>query len=219
MPPSPIRMFFAPEAHHRGRGACRVQEREGVRARAQCRHPESALRLEVGRPGETSDVGGARSGDRSLLVSATRAHFDQCAALCCADHPSRRRSDRRVVVQNRQCEGFQDDALAERAVDGQHGGAGEVELTFGVPVHVPAEPVIGEVCERLAIAEVRKRRQCRLVERELRQRFHESGGSGDHAVAAAFGKPAGEHLERRPPVRGPVVQRSREHRQLVLVGE
>ena len=196
-----------------------MQQREGMRTGAQRRHPVGALSFEVGRPGEPCDVGGAGSGDGSLLVGATRAHLDQRAAFCCVGHPGGGRRDCRVVIEDRQCQRLQDDAFAECAVHGQHRGAGEVQFALGVSVDVAAESIVGEVGQRLAVAEVRQRRQYRVVERELRQRFHESSGSGDHAVPAAFGQPSGEHLERRSTVRGSVAQGGREHRQLVLVGE
>ena len=196
-----------------------VQQRERVRAGAQCGHAVAALRLEVRRSGEAGEVGGARRGDGGLLVGASRAHLDQRAALGRADHARGGRGDRRVVVEDRQRQRLQHHAFAEGAVHGQHRGAGEVQLAFGVPVDVAAEPVVGEVRERLAVQKVRKRRQCGVVEPELRQRFHESRGAGDDAVAAALGQPAGEHLERGPAVRGAVAQRGREHRQLVFVGQ
>ena len=101
----------------------------------------------------------------------------------------------------------------------QHRRAGEVQLALGVSVDVAAEPVVGEVRQRLAVEKSDERRQCGVVERELRQRFHEARGARDDAVAAALGQPAGEHLERGPTVRGAVAQRRREHRQLVLVGQ
>jgi hypothetical protein len=99
----------------------------------------------------------------------------------------------------------------------QHGGAGEVQFTFGVSVDVAAEPVVGQVRERFTVEKAFERRQRGVVECELRQRFHEARRARDDAVAAPFWEPAGEDLEGGATVRTAVVQRRGEHGQLVFV--
>ncbi len=197
-----------------------VQQREGMRAGAQRGHAVAALRLEVRRSGETGEVGGTRRGDRGVLVGAPRTHLDQRPALGRADHPGRGGGDGGVVVEDRQRQRLEQHAFGEGAVHGQHRRAGEVQLAFRVAVDVAAEPVVREVGQRVGIEEVRQRRPAAASSKvNSRQRFHEPGGARDHAVAPAFGQPAGEHLERGAPVRGAVAQGRREHGQLVLVGQ
>ena len=125
-----------------------------MRAGAQRGHAVAALGLEVGRPGEAGDVGGARRGDGGLLVGASRAHLDQRASGGRADHARGGGGDRRVVVEDRQRQRLEHHAFGECAVHRQHGGAGEVQLAFGVAVDVAAEPEVGEVRERVGVEEV-----------------------------------------------------------------
>ena len=67
-----------------------VQQREGVRAGAARGHAVAAAGLEVGRRPEADQVGGPGSGDRRLLVRATRAHLD-ARALAGGGRPCGRR--------------------------------------------------------------------------------------------------------------------------------
>jgi hypothetical protein len=123
------------------------------------------------------------------------------------------------VVEDRQRQRFEHDALAEGAVNRQHRRAGEVQLALGITVDVTAESVVRQILQGVAVEEVRKRVQRGVVEGEVRQRFHEARGPGDHAVAPPLRQATGEHLERGAPMRGPVAQRCRKHGQLVLVGQ
>ncbi len=58
------------------------------------------------------------------------------------------------MIEDRQRQRLQHHTFTECAVHGQHGGAGEVHLAFGVTVDIAAEPVVGEVRERLTVKKV-----------------------------------------------------------------
>ncbi len=86
-----------------------------MRAGAQRRNTVAAVGLQIGCAVETGEVGGPCGGHRGPLVRAPRSHLDQRASLGGADHARRGRRDRGVVVEDRQRQRLQQDALGEAA--------------------------------------------------------------------------------------------------------
>ena len=195
-----------------------VQQREGVRAGAAGGDAVAPAGLEVGRRREADQVGGPGRGDRGLLVGAARAHLDARPLAGGGHHAGGGRGDGAVVVEHREGQGLQQHALGERRPDGEHGGAGEVEVALGVAVDVAGEPEVGQPVEQPLVGDalLAQGRQLVVPEPEVRQRLQQPAGAGQHAVAPAVRQPAGEDLEdavaarrcRRPGRRRPSSARS-----------
>ena len=189
-----------------GRGSCR-------------RHPVASGRLDVGGGVEAGEVGDAGRGHRGLLVGAARAHLDDGPTIRGPVHPRGGGGDRAVVVEHRQHERLQYDALGEAAPDAQDGGAGEEQLALRIAVDVAGEaegpqPVRGPLVERVGQGVDRL-----VVEPEVGQPLEEASGAADHAVAAAGGQAPGEHLEHARPVGRAVREGRLDHGELVFVRE
>ncbi|CAB4934314.1 unannotated protein [freshwater metagenome] len=204
-----------------GGGLVVVQQREGVRAGARRRHGVAGTGRQVGRRGEPDQPGRPGRGDRGLLVGAPRAHLDARAPAGRADHPRRGRGDGAVVVEDRQHQGLQQHRLPERRPDGEHGGAGEVELALGVALDVPGELEVGQPGQqgRVGDALLLEGGQVLVAEPEVREGVQQPAGAGEDAVAAAVGEAAGEDLEDAVAVGRAVGEGGGEHRQLVPVGQ
>ena len=198
-----------------------VEQGERVRGGARRRHAVAPARLEVARRVEPGDVGRPGGRDGRLLVGAARAHLDARSASGGCRHPRGRRGDRRVVVEDRQDEGLEDDPLGERRLDDEDRRLGEVALALGVAADVAREAVVGEPLEGRSVDDLGIREEAQLVvaEAEVLERLEDPSRSGDDAVAPAVGQPPGERLEDAPPVRLARGERGLEHRQLVVVGQ
>ena len=198
-----------------------VHQGERVRAGAGCRDAVGAARLEVRRGGEPDDVGGTRRRDRRPLLGAARSHLDARPAGGSTDHPRPGRRDRRVVVEDRQQQGLEDDRLGERALDDEDRRRREVHLAIRVAPDVTAEavlrePVAGGVVDDLVLAQPG---DLVCAEAEALQRIERSAGAGHDAVATPRWKASGEHLEHRTAPGRAVGERRLQHRQLVVVRE
>ena len=125
------------------------------------------------------------------------------------------------MVEHREEHRLKDHALGERALDDQHGGLGEVELTVGIAPQRPREPVVGEPLDRVGVDDIRLTEpvELGLLEAEVVECVEEAPDAGDHAVAPAFGQPAREQLEHGSALCRPVPQRRLQHRQLIAVGQ
>ncbi|KPC72339.1 hypothetical protein ADL26_15140, partial [Thermoactinomyces vulgaris] len=123
-------------------------------------------------------------------------------------HAGRGAGDRAVVVEDRERQRLQEHALGERPGDGDDGGAGEVQLAFGVHVDVALEAVVGEPlgggllddAPRSEVLEVG------VLEAEALDGLGEAADAGDDAVAAAGGQAAPEDLEDATMLRGAVAE-------------
>ena len=125
------------------------------------------------------------------------------------------------MVEHAQDQRLQDDALAERAADGQHRAAGEVEVALGIGVDVAAEPEVPQVRRALVAddALLLEPRDLGGIEREGLDEGEEAPEPGEHAVPPAFGEPPREHLEHRAVVRRAVPHPGVEHGELVAIGQ
>ncbi len=204
-----------------GLGLARVAEREGVRGRADRRHAVAATGGEVARRGEPGDVRRARRGHRGLLVGAPGAHLDQRSPPRGGDHPRRGAGDRGVVVEHREHEGLQHDALAQRPGDGQHGAAGEVQLALAVGIDVAGEAEVAQVVGRRAVDHALLGEPVDVAggEAEVLDHRQQSAQPREQAVATTLGQPARERLEDRAVLDAAVLDPRGEHRELVAVGE
>ena len=198
-----------------------VQQGEGVRRGAAGGHAVATPGLQVGGGREPGDVGRPRGRHRGQLLGPAGAHLDAGPRSGHRGHPGRGRGDGGVVVVDAQQQGLQHHGLGEGALHDQHRGAGEVDLALGVAPDVAAEgvagqPVRGGLVDDLAVEQEAQRL---VVEPEVPQRPQRPADPGHHAVAAAFGQPAGEQLEDAAPGRGARPQGGPQHGQLVVVGQ
>jgi hypothetical protein len=125
------------------------------------------------------------------------------------------------VVEDRQDQGLEDDALGERPGDREDRRPGKEQLPFGVAVDVSGEAVAREPVQRPAVDDAGRAEVGKLVgpEAEVRHGLDHPRRTGHHAVPAPRRQPAREHLEHARPVGGSVAERGADHRQLVMVGE
>ena len=123
------------------------------------------------------------------------------------------------MIQDRQCEGFQNDAFSEGSPHGEHRGSREVQLTLAVAVDVATKSIRGQVLACVIVQKVGHRFQFFRSESEFDKRLEQSGGTGDDAVPAAVRQSPGEYLEGGLTSRGAVTQCGGKHGELVLVGE
>jgi hypothetical protein len=124
------------------------------------------------------------------------------------------------VVEDRQDEGLEQDALGEGGLDDQHGRLREVALALRVAADVAGEAVGLEPVERRPVddAGVGEEAQLVLAEAEVLERLEDAARAGDDAVAAAVGQAPGKGLEDAAAVRLARGEGGLEHRQLVVVG-
>ncbi|SCF64248.1 hypothetical protein GA0115256_108710 [Streptomyces sp. DconLS] len=198
-----------------------VQQGEGVRGGADGRDAVAEAGREVGRGGETADVGGARGGDGRQLMGAAGAHLDQRALTGGGGHPGGGGRDRRVVVEDGEHHRLQQHALGEAALHPQDRGTREVHLALGVAPDVPGEPVVGQPRQGLLVDDplLAQEAELALVEAEVLHRVQDAPGARDHAVAPPLRQPPGEDLEHAAPLGRTGLQRGLQHRQFVLVRE
>ena len=98
---------------------------------------------------------------------------------------------------------------------------GEERLTLGVAADVAAEAEGLQEGEGLLVDDVAggEERELFVGEAELGESLEEAAGAGEHAVAAARGKAAGEDLEGALAMGGSGGESCLKHGQLVVIGE
>src|SRR5699024_788565 len=156
-----------------------------------------------------------------LLVGAATAHLDHRAGAGGRGHPGGGGGDRGVVVEDREHERLEHDAVGEVGLDDEHGGVGEVALALRVPPDVALEAVLGEEVESGLVDDptIPQVTQLRIAEAEVLDRVEEPPGAGEHAVTPAVWQAPGEGLEDAALPGRAAVQGGLDHRQLVLVGQ
>src|SRR5690606_9440442 len=168
-----------------------VQQDERVRDGAACGDAVAAARFEIRGGGESGEVGGAGGGDGGVFVGTAATHLDDGAPVGRGRHPRGGGGDGAVVVEDRQHQGLQQHALGEGAAHGEDGGAGEVQLTFGVTVDVTGEAVVGEPVERGGVDDGRLLQlgQFGVGEAEVGDGVEDPLSAGDHTVSPTGGQP------------------------------
>jgi hypothetical protein len=176
---------------------------------------------QVGGGREAREVRRARRGDGCLFMRTPRSHLDARALCRRHDHAGGRGGNRSVVVEDRERERLEYDALGEGRVHGEDGRAGEVELALCISADVTAEPVARQPFAGRFVDDtcVGKKRELGVVVPKGCDRLDQPRRPRNHAVAAALGQPPGEELERAPAPSRAVTQRCLEHGQLVVIGE
>ena len=125
------------------------------------------------------------------------------------------------MVHDAQGQGLEDDGLGERALDGEDGGAGEVQLALAVAADRAVEAVALEERERLGADDpvIAQEPQLVVAEAEVAQLLQQPPRTRDDAEAARAGQTPAEQLEDAR-TRGRAVAQGRvDHRELVLVGQ
>ena len=140
-----------------------------------------AAGLQIARGPEPGDVRGTSGGHRRLLPGATGSHLGEGPRAGGDAHARGGRGDRRVVVEHGQGERLEDDRFGERALDGEHGRAGKVQLALPVPGHgsgerVVLEPPGGRGIHDALIAQVP---QLVVAEAEIPDEVEQAAGAGD----------------------------------------
>ncbi len=198
-----------------------MHKRERVCRRSGRRHPEAPTGLQVGRVREAGQVSRPGGGDGRLLMRASRPHLDDRPAPSRGDHTSGGGGDRAVVVEHRQDERLEHDTFSERPRNAQDRRAREEQLALGVPVDVSLEAVLGEPQRGLLVdhAALQQEPHLGVAEPVGGERLDQPGGAGHDTVAAAGRQTPGEHLENAVTLSRAVLERRRDHRQLVVVRE
>ena len=198
-----------------------VQQGEGVGGGSDRADPVALGGLQIGGALEATDDGGACRGHGGSLVSPACAHVHAGASVSCDRHARRCRSNRAVVVENGQQEGFEQGAVGKAPLDGEQGRPGEVALSLGVAPHVAREAPRGQEGGGLLGDDPSAGKPLDLfaVELEAFQCFEDASRSRHDAEASRRGQAAPEEFEGAAPMRGPVLQGGVEHRELIHVGE
>ncbi len=91
------------------------------------------------------------------------------------------------MIEHAQGERLEYDGIGERTLDGEDGGAGEVQLTLAIAADRSREPVVLEVSDRRRIDDVLVSEEPQLVvtEAEVAQETEQAAGAGDDTEAAA----------------------------------
>ncbi len=200
---------------------CVVQQRPRMRCRAHRRDAPLPPGLEVARRAEPGDEGRTGRGDGGHLRCSARAHLSQRSLTGGHAHARGGGRDGRVVVEHAQREGLQHHGISERALDGEDGGAGEVQLPLAVAVNGTGEPIVLEVLQRLGIHDsaVVQESQLIVAEAEIAQQREKASCAGHDAESPPTGEPPGEELEDARPRCGAVTQCCAQHREFVSVCE
>ncbi len=98
------------------------------------------------------------------------------------------------MIEDREEQGLEDDALGERALDDQHGGAGEEDLALGIARDAAGEPVGREPLDRVLVDDFGTPEvvESGFVEGEVGERVEGPADPGHHAVPPALRKTSGE---------------------------
>ena len=198
-----------------------VDEGEGMGRGPEGGDPVGHSRFEVRGRGEPCDGCGPCRGHGGALVRAPGSHLRQRTAPGSTRHPGCRRGDRRVVVEDRQDEGLEDDGVAECALHREDGGPGEVHITLRVAADRAGEAVVAQIVESVLIDErfAPEPLQLGIGEAEVREVLERSAGAGDDAVPSARRQTPAEGLEDAATMRRAGSESSLQHRQFVHIGE
>jgi hypothetical protein len=125
------------------------------------------------------------------------------------------------VVEHRQDQRLEHDALAERADHRQDRAAREVDLALPIGAHVAAEPEPAQVVRapRGDRADLEQPVDLGVVVPEVLDQSGQPAETGDDAVPPAARQAAGEALEDGRVVDAAVLDERREHGELVAVGQ
>lgn len=125
------------------------------------------------------------------------------------------------MIEDAERERLQDHRFGEGRLHGEHRGAGEVELTFGVSRDRPPEAEALEEAQGLRThdAFVAEIAQFVVAEAEATHCFEEASGAGDDPEPARAGEPACKEFEDARAVGRAVAQGGVEHREFVAIGE
>ncbi len=198
-----------------------VQEGPRVRGRPHRGDAPFATGFEIARGAEARDVGRARGGDGRSLGGPTRPHLGQGAVAGGDAHAGGGVRDGGVVVQDAEGQRLEHHGLRERALHGEDGRSGEVELALAVSADGAREAVILQEAQRLRAddAVVAQVAQLVVAEAERAQLLQQPPGARHHAEAARTRQAPAEQLEHTGSRRGPVAEGGVDHRELVPVGQ
>ncbi len=190
-----------------------MHQREAVRCGADGLQTVHLCGEQVGGALETAHHRGARGRDGGPFVRTASAHVHARTVLRGADHARRGGGDGGIVVEDAQQQRFQQRAFAECALDLQDRRIREEHLAFAVPLDGTGEvevlqPLDGFRADHLAVGE---ELQIVVVEMKTLQSVKDAPLTGGHAVVAAQGQMAGEHLEHAFAVGGAVLQACVKH--------
>ena len=176
-------------------------------------------RLQIAGRIKPGDECRARRGHGGVLSCAARSHLGQWPVAGGQAHSSRRRRDCGIVIEDAERERFEHHALGERCLDGEHGGAGKIQLALAVAADGAGEPIVGEPCEGCGIHHLicGEPFDLGVAEAEVAQGRKKPPGASHDAEAAAAWQPAREELEHATPVRGAIAQGGGEHSELVAI--